>query len=190
LQPERLSLTKVVLVGAGSYHSCAVQQDGTVWAWGLNSFHQIGVETRSKIRQEIVTAPTVVATLSPTALNGRRVTAISGGEHHSLFLLSDGSVWGCGRCDGNELGLPLDHPAMVDIVAKRLLAGDVNRPIVGEVIQVSRAPRLPSSCYFRRTRASFIRLPPTPRPLHVPAFRPDRLYIGRNETQSGRLDLR
>lgn len=47
------------------------------------------------------------------------MTQISGGEHHTLFLLSDGSVWGCGRCDGFELGLADDHPALKGVDERR-----------------------------------------------------------------------
>lgn len=67
----------------------------------------------------IVPIPTPVSALHPSKLNGRRVVAISGGEHHSLFLLSDGSVWGCGRCDGYELGLADDHPALDEVDKRR-----------------------------------------------------------------------
>jgi hypothetical protein len=53
---------------------------------------------KSETKQDIIIKPTE---LSPEALGGgRRVMSISGGEHHSLFLLSDGSVWGCGWSDG------------------------------------------------------------------------------------------
>jgi regulator of chromosome condensation len=67
-----------------------------------------------------VPIPTPVRALHPSKLNERRVIAISGGEHHSLFLLSDGSVWGCGRCDGYELGLADDHPALDEVDTRRI----------------------------------------------------------------------
>lgn len=44
---------------------------------------------------------------------------IAGGEHHSLFLFSNGEVWGCGRCDGFEIGLSVDHPGMVEARERR-----------------------------------------------------------------------
>ena len=46
-----------------------------------------------------------VDVLNPGQLGGRKVIQVSGGEHHTLFLLNDGSVWGCGRWDGHEVGL-------------------------------------------------------------------------------------
>jgi regulator of chromosome condensation len=75
-----------------------------------------------------------VPALSPKSLGGRRVVQIAGGEHHSLFLLSDGSVWGCGRTDGYELGLPKDHPAMKDILEERKANGNIDKPLSDERI--------------------------------------------------------
>lgn len=142
LEPERLSLRNIVSIGSGSYHSFAVDNAGVVYAWvrhnlritkltnptrkilsisqGLNSLDQTGVGRDEGGSNAIVPIPTPVKALHPSKLNGRRVIAISGGEHHSLFLLSDGSVWGCGRCDGYELGLADDHPALDEVDKRRI----------------------------------------------------------------------
>ncbi|TYJ52247.1 hypothetical protein B9479_007153 [Cryptococcus floricola] len=48
-----------------------------------------------------------------------KLIKIEGGEHHSLFLFDNGEVWGCGRCDANELGLPSYHPAQEGIKERR-----------------------------------------------------------------------
>ncbi|KDQ21657.1 hypothetical protein BOTBODRAFT_26088 [Botryobasidium botryosum FD-172 SS1] len=120
LAPERLALRNIVAVGSGSYHSFAVDKKGVVYAWGLNSCRQTGVRESRGGAEAIVANPTIVDALHPDNLGkGRVVTAISGGEHHSLFLLNDGSVWGCGRSDGFELGLNDDHPAMKKIIDAR-----------------------------------------------------------------------
>ncbi|EIW68398.1 hypothetical protein TREMEDRAFT_32149 [Tremella mesenterica DSM 1558] len=111
LEPERLGLRGIVHVSAGMYHSFAVGTDGTVWAWGLNTFHQTGISSQKGGEEEMINQPTIVDALSPNNLGGAKVVSISGGEHHSLFLLSNGDVLGCGRCDANELGLGEDHPA-------------------------------------------------------------------------------
>ena len=69
--------------------------------------------------EDVVAQPTIVPALSPAKLGGgRRVVDVSGGEHHSIFVLSDGSVYGCGRCDGFELGLADEHEAMVELKAR------------------------------------------------------------------------
>ena len=112
LSPERLALRRIVYIAAGAYHSFAISEDGRVYAWGLNSMGQTGLGPSA---DEVVLLPTEITSLSPESLRGgRRIVEISGGEHHTLFLTNDGVVYGCGRCDGFELGLPADHPALLD----------------------------------------------------------------------------
>ncbi|KZO92598.1 RCC1/BLIP-II protein [Calocera viscosa TUFC12733] len=105
LRPEKLALKKIITVGSGSYHSFAVDAKGRLFAWGLNSMKQTGVAPEDGGAEDIITTPTEVKALSPENLNGERVIQISGGEHHTLFLISDGRVYACGRSDGFELGI-------------------------------------------------------------------------------------
>lgn len=108
-RPDPLHLRKIVAVGAGYFHSFAVDMDGHVYAWGLNQYGQLGIEVED---DTIVWTPTLIPSLSPSELgNDTRVVQISGGEHHSLFLLSDGRVFAAGRFDSSQLGLASDHPA-------------------------------------------------------------------------------
>lgn len=115
LTPERLSIKNIVSIGAGAYHSFAVDKAGHVWAWGLNSLKQTGIDSD----EDTIAVPQKVEGLSPTQLGGARVVQISAGQHHSLFLLSDGRVFGAGRCDGFELGIDENHSAMKKVIAKR-----------------------------------------------------------------------
>jgi hypothetical protein len=115
LSPERLALRNIVTIGAGHYHSFAVDKDGRVYAWGLNSLRQTGVSEDRGGREDIVQVPTLVDALDPSLHNGAKVISISGGEHHSLFLFDDGTVWACGRADASQLGLGAEHPAMKEL---------------------------------------------------------------------------
>ncbi|PWN38141.1 RCC1/BLIP-II [Meira miltonrushii] len=115
LTPERLHLRDIVSIGAAAYHSFAIDKRGEVWAWGLNTLSQLGVGTKD----DVLTMPERVPSLSPKNLGGARVIQAHGGQHHSLFLLDDGRVFGCGRCDGLELGIPESHPAMKEVVEAR-----------------------------------------------------------------------
>lgn len=65
---------------------------GEVWAWGSNSFGKLGNGTST-------TSLTPVQALS---LSG--VTAIAGGDEHSLALKSDGTVWAWGWNSSGQLG--------------------------------------------------------------------------------------
>ena len=120
LVPERLALRKIALIGTGMYHSFAQDAAGIVYAWGLNTFRQTGVSDADGGDADIIWQPTEVAALNPKRLGGgRRVTQISGGEHHSLFLVSDGSVYACGRADDGQVGIAEDHPLMEALAGRR-----------------------------------------------------------------------
>jgi alpha-tubulin suppressor-like RCC1 family protein len=65
-----------------------------VYAWGLNNFGQLGIGKH----------PNTFKAIEVTALRDRNVKAIVGGEFHTLFLMDDGAVMGCGRNDSFQLG--------------------------------------------------------------------------------------
>ncbi|MCX6874714.1 MAG: cadherin-like beta sandwich domain-containing protein [Verrucomicrobia bacterium] len=72
-------------VAAGAYHSVALKTDGTVAAWGNNSYGQTNL---------------------PSGLSG--VTAIAAGGLHTLALKSNGSVvaWGAGKTNTSTVAVP------------------------------------------------------------------------------------
>lgn len=99
LIPRPLALSKIRLIGAGSYHSFAVNTAGETFAWGLNQFGQCGVGEGVDDGAS-VTTPTIVE-----GLRGKDIVWIGGGEHHSLALTRTGEVLSWGRLDINQLGL-------------------------------------------------------------------------------------
>jgi hypothetical protein len=70
-------LTNVTAIAAGTNHSLALKNDGTVVGWGRNDYYG--------------------QTDIPVSLSG--VTAIAAGDNHSLALKSDGIVVGWGNTD-------------------------------------------------------------------------------------------
>ncbi|KAG0709849.1 regulator of chromosome condensation 1/beta-lactamase-inhibitor protein II [Suillus ampliporus] len=107
--PEKITLgsrhTRAVLVGAGNYHSFAIDEDGDVWGWGLNTMGQTGTGVAEpKSMSDEVRSPRIIRSLCKQTL-GDSVVQITGGEHHTLFLTSSGKVYACGRCDGGQLGI-------------------------------------------------------------------------------------
>lgn len=116
--PEKIVLhsrtRKAVAVGAGNYTSFAVDEQGDVWAWGLNNMGQTGTGFTSAASDSEVGLPKKVVGLSKAELDGDHVVQIAGGEHHTLFLTASGKVYACGRSNGGQLGLPDDHPAFQD----------------------------------------------------------------------------
>ena len=71
-------------ITAGVYHTCALQQDGTVKCWGRNDHGQLGDGTTTERK-----TPTTVPGLSGVA-------AIAVGELHTCALMQGGTVkcWG------------------------------------------------------------------------------------------------
>ena len=88
---EVRNLGKVISV-SGGYHSLALKEDGTVWAWGYNYYGQLGDGTNTNRDK-----PIQVEELS-------NIIAIAAGYYHSLAVKSDGTVWAWGRNDYGQLG--------------------------------------------------------------------------------------
>ncbi|KAG1755475.1 regulator of chromosome condensation 1/beta-lactamase-inhibitor protein II [Suillus lakei] len=107
--PEKITLgsrhNHAVLVGAGNYHSFAIDEEGDVWGWGLNTMGQTGTGVAEpKSMSDEVRSPRIIQSLCQRTL-GDSLVQITGGEHHTLFLTSKGKVYACGRCDGGQLGI-------------------------------------------------------------------------------------
>lgn len=115
--PEKIVLgsrsRRAVVVGAGAYHSFAVDENGTLWGWGLNAMGQIGTGHTSS-EDDIVQLPRKVKRLSKEELGGDKVVQIAAGEHHTLFRTETGKVYGCGRSESGQLGLADDDLAFAD----------------------------------------------------------------------------
>ena len=77
------ALSNVVALAGGWDHSVALLNDGSVWAWGDNSFAEIGDGTLTDRH-----APVQVSGLS-------NIVAIAGGSqcYHHLALQSNGNLW-------------------------------------------------------------------------------------------------
>jgi alpha-tubulin suppressor-like RCC1 family protein len=89
----------VKAVSASGSHTLALCADGTVAAWGLNSYGQLGDGTTTDRKLPVVVDPSGI-------LAGKTVTAIAAGIEHSLATCADGTLaaWGSNR-DGR-----LGHP--------------------------------------------------------------------------------
>ncbi|MBE3551165.1 MAG: hypothetical protein IMX03_08080 [Brockia lithotrophica] len=92
-------LTDVVQVAVGVYHSLAVKKDGTVWAWGSNSWGQLG---NSKVKVGLGYATYSVTPVQVEGLTD--VVQVAAGGNHSLAVKKDGTVWAWGYNGSGELG--------------------------------------------------------------------------------------
>lgn len=105
LVPQGLGLPrgKIVKIACGSYHSFAIDKDGSVWAWGLNNFGELGIESNAGEDDAVVLKP-----LKIEGLEGKQVADIDGGEHHSLACSASGDLFTWGRVDGYQVGFEFD----------------------------------------------------------------------------------
>lgn len=93
-----------VAVSAGTMYSVGLQADGTMWAWGDNSFGQLGSDPASKPSSLI---PIQVINFVPVDGNpgfNSNWTAIAAGFTHLLGLQANGTIWGVGANSVGQLG--------------------------------------------------------------------------------------
>ena len=118
-------LKNIVRIGSGLNASFAVDRDGRVFAWGLNTRGQTGVDSK----KDRITRPTRVRALDAAQHDGAHVVQIAGGEFHTAFLLSNGAVFLCGDGDEGKLGLPKDHPSLANAGTPAELRAPVQVPM-------------------------------------------------------------
>lgn len=125
----------VTKIAGGKYNSFAIREDQSLWAWGYNEFGQLGDGTSGRkerkspqyeklnlskanpIRvKEFVAAPSgqtqaqVTASSAPTSAS---VIAIACGDHYSIALKSDNTVWSWGDNEYYQLGRDVHNNAIV-----------------------------------------------------------------------------
>jgi alpha-tubulin suppressor-like RCC1 family protein len=83
-------------ISAGSSYSLAIKTNGTLWAWGNNSFGQLGIGNTTN-----QSSPVQVG----SATNWARVWAASDAGGATIGLKTDGTLWSWGRNDLGQLGI-------------------------------------------------------------------------------------
>ena len=106
--PTRVEgLGGAIAVAAGWGHSLALLDDGQVWAWGFNDYGELGDgSTADPCIACGLEAPSLPRGEPRPVIGLDDVVAISAGEHHSLALRSDRTVWAWGRNVFGEVGAP------------------------------------------------------------------------------------
>lgn len=85
-------------VSAGSGFSLVRRSDGSVWAWGMGTWGQLGTGAFA----DNATPVRVMGPIGTKALTS--VADIDAGEVHALARKTDGTVWAWGRADFGMLG--------------------------------------------------------------------------------------
>jgi alpha-tubulin suppressor-like RCC1 family protein len=112
-------------VAAGLNHVLALDTGGRVWAWGQNSFGQVGTGGTSAA----VLAPYLVTTAP-------RAKAVAAGAGHSLVVAEEfafGKVWGWGQNNFGQVGTGTasTSPVLQPTAVTGAFAGDVTAVVAG-----------------------------------------------------------
>ncbi len=94
-----------MLLGPGGTWMMCVAEDGSIWGWGENTSGQLGTGDRKNVLQPKQTA---------LNLDGSHVVYLRGGKTHMLFLMDDGTVYGCGHNADGQLGLGSKSPDVTE----------------------------------------------------------------------------
>ena len=90
--PTLVNLAKWAQVSIGNEHVLGIQTDGSLWAWGNNSFGELGNGTQ-------------VSSDHPVQIGSDKDwRAISAGNHFCIAIKNDGSLWAWGDNQFGQLG--------------------------------------------------------------------------------------
>ncbi|MCB9335785.1 MAG: T9SS type A sorting domain-containing protein [Flavobacteriales bacterium] len=88
-----VSENAVIADGTGGKHSMAIKTDGTLWAWGLNTFGQLGNNS-------------IISINEPTKIGNDTIWKdVALGPHHTLAIKTDGTLWAWGNNQYGQLGI-------------------------------------------------------------------------------------
>lgn len=96
-----LSETAVESVKGGNQHTTALRHDGSVWAWGYNSYGELG--DGQSCGTGNCPAPVQVVNGDSSPFTGT-VKIDSGGGEHVLAVKADGTLWAWGNNNAGKLG--------------------------------------------------------------------------------------
>ena len=94
LQIEKVNARNALEIFCGNHHSFYINDKRQVFAWGLNNHGQLGIGHKENTCQ-----PTKIE-----KFDGLNVQRLAGGEHHSIALTADGTVYCWGKNDEGQCG--------------------------------------------------------------------------------------
>ena len=89
--PTNMAISVVTAAG-GSSHGMLIDNNGTLWGMGMNTYGQLGNGNASGTN---VVTPQIIAS---------NVMAVSAGLLHTMFIKTNGTLWGTGYNNYGELG--------------------------------------------------------------------------------------
>lgn len=92
-----LSGRRLTDIGAGSAHTCALDDAGLSFCWGLNNVGQLGNNTTTN-------SSVAVPVLTSGVLNGKKLVQMAVGSNHTCAVASTGKVYCWGFNAAGQLG--------------------------------------------------------------------------------------
>lgn len=113
----------ITQISAGAGHSLALASDGTVYAWGQNTYGQLGNNTMINAN-----APVSVQTIG-TPMAGKIIIQLAAGNSQSVALASDGTIYAWGWNRYGQLGNGTTVDTRIPVAVKV-----TGTPMAGKVI--------------------------------------------------------
>lgn len=98
-------LSGITEISMGANHCLARKNDGSLWAWGLNNFGQLGNPTGGSVSYVAAPVPGIAGVISA-----------AGGTNFTLALRDDGTVWSWGDGSQGQLGSGVPTPTPFQVV--------------------------------------------------------------------------
>ncbi len=95
---DEAEFSGVIDAAAGTWHSCGISADGTLWCWGEDAEWRLGLGTAGRSDGADIMVPTKV-------LSAQRWKAIDAGHRHSCAIDAAGSLWCFGTSVDGETGV-------------------------------------------------------------------------------------
>lgn len=92
VQVNGLTNVTSAIAATGAFHCMAVKSDNTVWAWGRNTYGNLGDNTLTH------------SSLPVQMIGASDVAGMAAGTNFSILYKTDGTFWGCGRNASGQLG--------------------------------------------------------------------------------------
>ena len=133
-------LEGVIAVTAGSYHTVAAKNDGTVWAWGNNGNGQLGDGTSVTNRNLPVRVIQEKGAGGNPDVPLEGVIAVAAGGEHTVALKADGTLWAWGYNSSGQLGdgtSVTNRNLPVRVIQKKGAGGNPDVPLKGVIAVVA-----------------------------------------------------
>ncbi|KAK1370244.1 ultraviolet-B receptor UVR8 [Heracleum sosnowskyi] len=93
----KIDKVKIVGIAAGSYHSLALADDGSVWSWGYNSYGQLGFEGENSSLPHLVEGfhdlESTDSATDGSAKPSLKISSVKAGGMMSLAIDDLGALW-------------------------------------------------------------------------------------------------